>query len=111
MDGQLSQAGWDDIAEVEKMAAERRRSMGDSAGIVHIAGLPIRFENHLRQRCGWCFAILIDEDLTRIAVPVEQLNANGGFEPATWPIDSLVEVSGDNPKGVGRARTRAERNR
>ena len=68
------------------------------AGIVHIAGLPIRYENHLRQRCAWCFAVLIDEDLTRIAVPVSQLDADGHFEPATWPIDSLVEVSGGNPK-------------
>lgn len=67
-------------------------------GIVHIAGLPIRFENHLRQRCGWCWAVLIDMDLTRVAVPIEQLNEAGEFEPPTWPIDSLVEVSGDNPK-------------
>jgi hypothetical protein len=67
-------------------------------GIVHIAGLPIRFENHLRQRCGWCFAILIDMDLTRIQVPIEQLNEAGEFEPSTWPIDSLVQVSGNKPK-------------
>jgi hypothetical protein len=69
-----------------------------SAGIVHVAGLPVQYENHLRQRCGWCFAILIDMDLTRIAVPVDQLDENGEFHPATYPIDGLVEVGGDNPK-------------
>ncbi len=35
--------------------------------ITHVAGIMLGFGSLRRQRCGWCGALLIDEDLTRIA--------------------------------------------
>ena len=64
--------------------------MGDR--IVHIAGFPVRVGSKRRQRCAWCEAILIDDDVSRIAVPEGQ-----SPEPRFWPEGELVEVvkSGD----------------
>lgn len=63
--------------------------------IVHIAGLDITIGPYLRQRCAWCDAILIDYDLTRVAVPVGQ-----DPRPATWPVGKLVEVDGPATRQV-----------
>jgi hypothetical protein len=60
-----------------------------SAGVIHIAAVDVRIGQHLRQRCGWCGAVLIDYDLARIAVPVGQ-----DPTPAVWPYGSLVLVAG-----------------
>lgn len=62
--------------------------------VVHIAGLETQIGHHLRQRCGWCGAVIIDHDLTRIAVPAGQ-----DPRPGTWPPGRLVEVSDGNPRG------------
>lgn len=57
----------------------------------HIAGQHITVnDRHIRQLCGWCGHTLIDYDLTRIAVPVDQPGP-----PATWPIGALVTVDGN----------------
>lgn len=58
-------------------------------GVTHIAGVHIRINNLLRQRCGWCGAVLVDYDLDRLAVPVGQ-----DPTPATWPAGELVQVDG-----------------
>lgn len=64
---------------------------------VHLAGVDVHYDTHVRQRCSWCGSILIDQDLSRIAVPTEQLDENGEYHYPTWPIGSLVEVTGENP--------------
>lgn len=64
------------------------------SAITHIAGLEVEIPPHLRQRCAWCGAVLLDYDLSRIAVPVDQLDEHGGFRPAVWPAGALVKVDG-----------------
>lgn len=60
------------------------------APTTHIAGLEVTISDRfLRQRCAWCGAMLIDYDLTRIAVPIGQ-----DPKPSTWPPGALVEVDG-----------------
>lgn len=59
--------------------------------VVHIAGLPVVVDGtQQRQRCSWCGAVLLDNDLARMMVPVGQ----EGGEPATWEVGSLVAVDG-----------------
>lgn len=57
--------------------------------VIHIAGPDITVGTHLRQRCAWCGATLIDYALDRIAVPVGQ-----DPRPPTWPQGDLVLVDG-----------------
>lgn len=57
--------------------------------VIHIAGPDITVGPLLRQRCAWCGAVLVDYDLTRIAVPIGQ-----DPRPATWSVGALVEVDG-----------------
>jgi hypothetical protein len=58
--------------------------------VIHVAGVHIQIGKYLRQRCGWCGAVLLDYDLSRIAVPVGE-----DPTPATWPMGSLVSVDGN----------------
>jgi hypothetical protein len=56
----------------------------------HIAGQHVTIDDrYLRQRCAWCGTILLDYDLTLVAVPVGQEGP-----PATWPVGALVTVDG-----------------
>lgn len=59
------------------------------SAIVHIAGNDVQVGPYLRQRCAWCGAVLVDYDLTLVAVPEGQ-----DPRPATWPVGGLVEVDG-----------------
>lgn len=59
------------------------------SAVVHIAGVHIQVGKYLRQRCGWCGAVLLDYDLSNLAVPV-----GDDPTPATWPIGALVQVDG-----------------
>jgi len=61
------------------------------SGIIHIAGLVMHVGTLLRQRCGWCGAVLIDEDLSRVMVMTSD-----GREPSvpTWEVGSLVAIDG-----------------
>jgi hypothetical protein len=59
--------------------------------IVHIAGSHVTVNEYLRQRCAWCGALLIDQDLKLVAVPVDQ---PPGSYP-TWPAGELVAVLGN----------------
>lgn len=61
-----------------------------SGGIIHIAGPAVRVGMLLRQRCGWCGAMMADYDLERIAVPEGQEDA-----PGTWGAGELVLVDGN----------------
>lgn len=57
--------------------------------VIHIAGPGVQVGQHLRQRCGWCGAVLIECALDRIAVPVGQ-----DPRPGTWGVGALVAVDG-----------------
>lgn len=59
--------------------------------IIHIAGNHVMVNEHLRQRCAWCGATLIDQDLTLVAVPVDQPPSSY----PTWPAGELVAVLGN----------------
>lgn len=57
--------------------------------IIHIAGNHVTVNQHLRQRCAWCGAALIDQDLASVMVPTDQ----PGPYP-TWPVGELVAKDG-----------------
>jgi hypothetical protein len=68
-------------------------------GIVHIAGPVLQVGNQLRQRCGWCGAVLLDYDLANTLSPCDdRCQADGcrseHHRPGTWPAGELVEVAG-----------------
>lgn len=59
--------------------------------ITHIAGLPIRVDQRLRQRCGWCGALIDDWDLENTMVETgRQTEA-----PPTWEVGALIVVDGN----------------
>ena len=70
------------------------------SGVIHIAGPPIQIGDHLRQRCAWCGATLLDYDLSNIATPVPegktepQARADGDFRPGTWLPGGLIAIDG-----------------
>jgi hypothetical protein len=66
----------------------------NTATVTHIAANDILIAGRrLRQRCAWCGAVLIDLDLTRVAVQVEP--GEEPEAPATWPVGRLVRVAGE----------------
>lgn len=60
-----------------------------SGPVTHIAGVAVQVGTRLRQRCSWCPAVLVDYDLTRVAVPAGQ-----DLRPGTWEVGGLVRVDG-----------------
>lgn len=60
------------------------------SGVLHIAGLDVRVNQRLRQRCAWCGAVLLDYDLSNVAVPVGQDSM-----PGIWPFGQTVLVDGN----------------
>lgn len=65
-----------------------------SETVAHLAGQSVSFNTDegvlLRQRCSWCGTVLLDTNLSRIAVPVEQAD-----EPyPTWPVGAFVDRYG-----------------
>jgi hypothetical protein len=57
--------------------------------MIHIAGIHVTVDGHLRQRCAWCGTTLIDWALDQIAVPEGQ-----DPMPGTWEAGGLIEVAG-----------------
>lgn len=57
--------------------------------VLHIAGLDAQVGSRLRQRCAWCGALLIDYELSGLAVPVGQEGRVG-----VWPFGKLVLLDG-----------------
>lgn len=55
----------------------------------HIAGIDVTVGHQLRQRCAWCGTVLLDYDLTRIAV----LDGDDP-RPGTWAVGALVHSDG-----------------
>jgi hypothetical protein len=78
---------------------EERVTTGSEPSITHIAANDITIGGQrLRQRCAWCGAILIDYDLTRVAVATAGVNEDEGIKPpSTWPVGGLVRVTGTFP--------------
>jgi hypothetical protein len=66
------------------------------ATMVHVAGAPVQVGSHLRQRCSWCGAMMIDVELSLIAVPVGQED-----DYPTWGVGELIETSGLDPHAGG----------
>ena len=58
----------------------------------HIAGHVIEVGPYLRQRCGWCGAVLIDVDVRQAmyptSTPVEDRT------PGTWETGAIVRIDG-----------------
>lgn len=77
-----------DMSEPSVIVTDPR--LWDSApnSVTHVAGAQVSmFGRYLRQRCDWCGIVLIEYDLERVAVPVDQPGP-----PAMWPVGSLVRV-------------------
>lgn len=66
-------------------------SRADDREVIHIAGADIQVGSVLRQRCAWCGALMLDYDLSRVAVPEGQ-----DPRPATWPPGELIALVGDH---------------
>lgn len=66
--------------------------------VVHWMAHPVRFGTHMRQRCAWCGAALIDVDLATIAMPSDQAAQVDPDDPfagyGKWPVGALVAVAG-----------------
>jgi hypothetical protein len=58
--------------------------------VIHIAGPDITIGPHVRQRCAWCGALLIDYNLDRVAIPVGQDPLLG-----LWGGGDLIAVDGN----------------
>lgn len=66
---------------------------GDAATITHVAGLDVLFQGRWqRQRCAWCGAVLVDNDLSLVAVPIPA-DESEPEPPALWPMGALVRVA------------------
>lgn len=44
---------------------------------IHLSGPVIAYEARVRQRCAWCGFVICDDDLTRMAFPVEPCSRCG----------------------------------
>ena len=69
-----------------------------SRAVVHITGLPLVVQGHLaRQRCAWCGAVLVDEDLSCVAV------ADGTKYNPFWEMDRALEIEASDDGSVVRS--------
>jgi len=61
--------------------------------VTHIASTVVHVGTLMRQRCGWCGAVLIDVDVARVMVMTSE-----GRDPEpsipTWEVGSLVAIDG-----------------
>lgn len=61
--------------------------------VSHLAGAVVSWQGRfMRQRCLWCGEILIDYDVSRMAVAVE--DGEEPRPPATWSVEQFVRVDG-----------------
>lgn len=65
------------------------------SALAHVAGPVAQCGSVIRQRCIWCGAALIDQDLSRTAVAVPD-PAPAGWRPdyPTWPVGQWIERAG-----------------
>jgi len=87
--------------------------------VVHIAGAVVQVGPLVRQRCSWCGAVLLDDDLRGMAAAFEVNTpcARGhrpcsrvdpecvgqDATPGSWPVGELVSVSGSASSVIVRA--------
>lgn len=62
--------------------------------VSHVAGIEVQVGNFLRQRCGWCGEIIIDVDLSRIAVAIDPDDPDKEPTYPVWPVGDLIRVDG-----------------
>lgn len=79
---------------IEEQIAAAERGDPDPAEIVHIAGLDVKIGRHLRQRCAWCGAVLIDVALDNVARAITEGPPDNDDVP-TWAVGKLVGMSAD----------------
>lgn len=63
----------------------------ETPGVVHIAAQPVQIGCHLRQRCGWCGAVLGDYNVCSSGY--ESSSPDG--QPPSWTVGGLVLVDGN----------------
>jgi hypothetical protein len=66
-----------------------------------VAGPTITVGSIRRQRCAWCGALLEEQDLSRIARPLEPGEDPDNpkpWEPGAWETGAHVRLSGTNPR-------------
>jgi hypothetical protein len=70
--------------------------------VTHIAGACINmFGRYMRQRCDWCGYVLLEYDLERIEVPIEQPGPPGNWTPGTMVrVDGSISAEIDNPNVI-----------
>lgn len=66
--------------------------------VIHIAGMSITIGTLLRQRCAWCGALILDEDLSRVAVMGTEDGVE--FSLPVWPPGGLVACLTEEGSGV-----------
>lgn len=59
---------------------------------MHVAGPPIQVDSWLRQRCSWCGAVIINQNLELTAVPVEPDGSAASYP--TWEMGAVVAIDG-----------------
>jgi hypothetical protein len=65
------------------------------AALAHLAGAVVECGTVLRQRCEWCGAALIDQDLALVQVAVpDPLPEGWSARYPTWAVGAWVEVDG-----------------
>jgi len=70
-------------------------------GVVHIIGMDVTVDGHLRrQRCAWCGQLLVNDDLSRMAWTLNEDGSDPG-PPGPWPMGALVEIVGDSKPEPG----------
>lgn len=69
--------------------------------VLHIVGLDVQVGSARRQRCAWCGALLLDDDLTRMAWTLDPDGTDPG-PPPVWPIGELIAVDGGVERVVPR---------
>lgn len=52
--------------------------------VIHVAGVAMRVTDHIRQRCSWCGAVLIDVDITTIDRPAADVADLDPDDPFAW---------------------------
>jgi len=67
--------------------------MSDHPPTSHIVGPVIQLGPLRRQRCSWCGHLLADEDLTRMAWPLNPDGTDPG-PPQMWPAGEVLAIDG-----------------
>lgn len=65
----------------------------------HVAGLDVTKDGRwVRQRCAWCGTVLVDEDATNVARPIEEGVNPEEMTPAqwvgVWAMGAMVKIDG-----------------